>query len=544
MRRGFLGSIAALAAGAGLAGGQAPMPAAPGGGPPAAIAPAGDIIQAQGPAPVIMPPVTVGPPGDPLGMGPTAGLGPPPGPMWPPPGAYAAPQFQPPPPGTGGAGGGGSGYGTAPRFWFEGNYMLGFVTPQPIGFPLLTTSAPNQNGVLGQSTTIALIPAQNIDYGAVSGFRLGGGFYGDADRRFGFDMSAFSLGERRYHTSVGTDTVGGVGIPVLARPYIDATTGAQTSLVLISPTIAATPLDLSGTGTGTGTDPDNPPTVRGTGRVRFNTSTQAWGIDPNALWNVFRSSPGQKLWMSLDVMAGYRYLEVEELLRITSSTQLFGVTATPIFTTGPFGVPVQSGIQIAPTPVSIGGVTTAGTPTSPTNLNITDRFVAINSFNGGNFGFRSEIRYGMLTLTTVGKVAVGNMHQQLRVRGLTTFSNAFLTNQNNTLPVLTGYSYGGLYANASNIGTFSRDDFSVIPELNVNLSINLTKSVTMFLGYNMIYIDDVIRPGSQLNPNINPALVPFGNTYGTAGPAPSGPPVFVQKEYWIHAVNFGFQFKF
>ena len=99
MRKGLLGSIAALAAGAGSAWGQpAPAPVAPAGGAPAVRA--ADVVPASGwgPAPVIMPPVTVGPPGDPLGLGPTAGLGPPPGPMYPPPGPYGAPQFQPPAP--------------------------------------------------------------------------------------------------------------------------------------------------------------------------------------------------------------------------------------------------------------------------------------------------------------------------------------------------------------------------------------------------------------------------------------------------------------
>ena len=38
--------------------------------------------------------------------------------------------------------------------------------------------------------------ANSVNYGVVSGYRLEGGFYGDADRRFGFEMSAVSLGMR------------------------------------------------------------------------------------------------------------------------------------------------------------------------------------------------------------------------------------------------------------------------------------------------------------------------------------------------------------
>src|SRR5262245_12979915 len=198
MRRGFLGSIAALAAGAGVAWGQTPTPVAPAGGPaasgPAPVRTAGDVIPATGPAPVIMPPIAVGPPGDPMGLGPTASLGPPPGPMYPPPGPYGAPMFQPPPgsygPGLGAGGGDACGF-DAPHWWFSGEYLLWFTRGQPVGFPLLTTSAPTSNGLLGAPSTTELVRGDDLSYGAISGFRLNGGFFGDADRRFGALVSGF-----------------------------------------------------------------------------------------------------------------------------------------------------------------------------------------------------------------------------------------------------------------------------------------------------------------------------------------------------------------
>src|SRR5262249_61604141 len=101
MRKGILGSIAALAVGAGTAWGQKPAaPVDPP--PPAALGPAAvdpGVIPANGPllppglaglartgpAPVIMPPIAVGPPGDPPGLGPLGRARPPPGPRRPPP---------------------------------------------------------------------------------------------------------------------------------------------------------------------------------------------------------------------------------------------------------------------------------------------------------------------------------------------------------------------------------------------------------------------------------------------------------------------------
>jgi hypothetical protein len=64
MRKGILGSIAALAIGAGSAWGQGPTPIAAAGGQPMPVM-SGDVIPASGPNPTLMPPIAVGPPGDP-----------------------------------------------------------------------------------------------------------------------------------------------------------------------------------------------------------------------------------------------------------------------------------------------------------------------------------------------------------------------------------------------------------------------------------------------------------------------------------------------
>src|SRR5262245_61352592 len=217
MRRGILGSIAALAAGAGSAWGQAPADA-PAGGYYSAM---GSVIPASGPAPVIMPPIAVGPPGDPMGLGPTAGLGPPPGPMYPPPGPYGAPMFQPPPGGGGwgGAGGDCGGGFTAPHWWFEGEYLLWFAKGQPVNFPLLTTGPSTSGGVPGQTGTIELVRGEDIPYNAISGFRLSSGFFGDADRRFGALVTGFYTEQKVTSRTFSTDGAN-TGIPLLARPVI------------------------------------------------------------------------------------------------------------------------------------------------------------------------------------------------------------------------------------------------------------------------------------------------------------------------------------
>jgi hypothetical protein len=221
-------------------------------------------------------------------------------------------------------------------------------------------------------------------------------------------------------------------------------------------------------------------------------------------------------------------------MQMHSISNLSSIRVTPIFQqTGPFGIQTQVGTQIVPVsvPVSIAGVNTV----TPALVNITDKFSTQNSFNGADVAFRGQARCGMFSLTTVGRVAVGNMHEVLRVRGVTSFVNNDAGQQ--------GYAFGGLYANSANIGNFTHDKFTVIPELNVSLGMNITRSLSLFVGYNFIYIDNVARPGKQLNPVINPATIPFSATYGNATFTPAHA-TLVQSDFWYHAVSFGFQLRY
>ena len=142
----------------------------------------------------------------------------------------------------------------------------------------------------------------------------------------------------------------------------------------------------------------------------------------------------------------------------------------------------------------------------------------------------------MWSLTTTGKIGVGGMHQVLNIDGLTSFANPSTGR--------VGASYGGLYANATNIGKFDNDEFVIIPELTVNLGVNLTKSVSIFAGYNMMWISQVARPGSQVNPVIDSSIVPFSPNFGELGHTPGTRQLFVQEDFWLLGVNFGMSIRY
>ena len=107
-----------------------------------------------------------------------------------------------------------------------------------------------------------------------------------------------------------------------------------------------------------------------------------------------------------------------------------------------------------------------------------------------------------------------------------------------------GASYGGLFANASNFGTFHNDEFVIIPELTMNVGINLTKSITLFAGYNFMWISQVARPANQINPVIDSSTVPFSPNFGQLGHIPGTVKLFKQDEFWLQGVNFGMSIRY
>jgi hypothetical protein len=503
------GSIAAVAAGAGAAFGQAPMPAGPADGPPppAAVAPAtSELLPVAGrqPAPVIMPPLAPGPQGDPMGQGPIGGFGPPPSPMYPNPGPYTAPAWQPAPPGAPPA------FNTpmtgyAPHFWMMGEYLMYFPKAQPVRFPLVTTSAPADLGLLGRPSTTILAGNGDLGYNTVSGFRITAGMFCDCNRRYGFEVSGF------YTETKANDTVyqsSPAGTPVLARPFVDSLTRLGSTLVVSAPTLGA-------------------------GSVDVNTTTSLYGIEANGIVNLYRTGPACRTGVTVDFIYGARYLQLQENLNISSATNL-GIPGTfqPILQTNPFGVLTQVGVTFVPGSTTLGGVQVF----TPSTIEVRDQFKVTNQFYGGQVGLRTEWRMGgWCSLLFSGKLALGEMHETIEIFGGSGFNN----------PVLgqVGTSVGGLLANSSNIGKYHHDEFAVMPEFNGSLGVNITRSLTGYVGYNFLYINKVARPGSQVNPIVNTAAVPFSPNFGTNRPNPANG-LFFQEDYWIMGVNFGMSFRY
>ncbi|WP_158265353.1 BBP7 family outer membrane beta-barrel protein [Blastopirellula marina] len=147
-----------------------------------------------------------------------------------------------------------------------------------------------------------------------------------------------------------------------------------------------------------------------------------------------------------------------------------------------------------------------------------DRFDAVNEFHGGHVGLMAEFQDGPFSWRAMGKLALGSAHQEATVSGLTTANGNFVRNE-------------GVYALASNSGSFSRDKFVYVPEINIEMLYAYNCNLDFKIGTTFIYFSDIVTGGALINNNIDPN--------GTA-------PVFQfnEQEYWILGMTAGVEYHY
>src|SRR5205807_9250 len=102
---------------------------------------------------------------------------------------------------------------------------------------------------------------------------------------------------------------------------------------------------------------------------------------------------------------------------------------------------------------------------------------------------------------------------------------------------------GGLYNTSSNIGRVNEDHFAVIPEAQFRLGANLTERLSVFAGYDFLYISNVVRPVQQIDPVINSALLPTSAQFGAGGIA-KPEFKFEQTSFWMHGATVGMTMRY
>lgn len=361
----------------------------------------------------------------------------------------------------------------ARRFFFQGEYLGWWIRDSDFP-PLATTGAVGdaRPGAIGMPGTRILFGSPNTD----NEIRNGGRFTLTrwvGERLFGMEASYMFLGSR---------SIGFLGFSsgdvILARPFFNTMSGEDASIIAF-PGIASGTIDIAA-------------------------SSSMHGAEASLLANFWCGCI-----LRIDGLVGFRYLNLEEDLRIDEVTNL--TPAAPRF--------------------------------ASTQIRVTDQFEASNNFYGGQIGLRAGLEFRKFDFKAIGKVALGGTHQVVDIRG---FSNTVpLPLPAPPAPPPPGTPLGpGLLALSSNSGRDTSGEFSIVPEIAVSTGFRLTENFRAFAGYTFLFWNRVVRPGDQVDRTLNPNLIPTSATFGAAGgparPARTG----ADTDFWAHGVNVGLEFRY
>jgi hypothetical protein len=169
---------------------------------------------------------------------------------------------------------------------------------------------------------------------------------------------------------------------------------------------------------------------------------------------------------------------------------------------------------------------------------VLDSFRTTNEFYGAQIGAVLEGHRNQLYADFRCTLALGDMHQTVNIAGASHV----------TPPTPTGVStlVGGLLAQKTNIGSHSRDEFGIVPEIGLNVGWQFNGHLRAHIGYSILYCrSDVLRPGAQIDRAVTPELVPTLST-GLIPPGPTSRPAFGfrDQDFWAQGINAGVEFSF
>jgi hypothetical protein len=261
------------------------------------------------------------------------------------------------------------------------------------------------------------------------------------------------------------------GVPILARPFFNVASGTEASELVAYPGVLA-------------------------GGVAVSSADQLWGTELDLRVNVCRGC----IW-HVDGLAGVRFLGLDEHLGIAE------------------GLIVPSGSG------ALGGST----------IIVQDAFSTHNLFVGGQAGLDVGFQRGRWSVDFLGKVALGNTHEEQTISGSTQF---------NVPGLPPSVQPGGLYALPSNSGHFSRDRFAVVPEAGILIGFQITRCLRAVIGYTFLYNSAVLRPGNQIDRSINVTQLPSQVGPGTLVGAARPTPMFHGSDFWAQGLSFGLEVRY
>jgi hypothetical protein len=330
--------------------------------------------------------------------------------------------------------------------WVACDYLLWKIKKAPLPVPLVTSASLDDPlpGALGQPGTKVLLGDHKKDLGWQNGFRFELGGWTEGCRHLGIEASFFILPKKSHRQSVATS--GESGALNLAVP-IDDVTGLWGRGGVPGETVFILPGPIDGPGF--------------RGRFSLKTSSMLLGAEVNTLYNLISSCN-----FKIDVLGGFRWLQLQESLHFTGKTVAL-----------PNGS--ESGFY-----------------------NFKDSFKTYNNFFGAQMGLKGLWSQDCWLFKGFAKAALGCMNENVKIEGKSQTSNGnlFYMTRNTGNQILRG----GIFAEPTNRGSHHRDQFAVVLETGASLSYLLTDSFEIGINYNFLWVNQLSRPGKQMDRKINP----------------------------------------
>lgn len=168
-----------------------------------------------------------------------------------------------------------------------------------------------------------------------------------------------------------------------------------------------------------------------------------------------------------------------------------------------------------------------------------DRFNVDNNFYGGSLGATAIYSCQHLIFSVKAKIGAGAIYQTTKVHG------RFDTNNYTGFTTVQVFD-GGYFALPSNSGTKRRPKFSVIPEVEVNFGYEIIENLALNVGYNFLYVTNVLRASRQLDRHINPTGSPLYEETPTPIKIGASRPKrhMRSSNLWVQGVNAGIVYVF
>ncbi len=271
------------------------------------------------------------------------------------------------------------------------------------------------------------------------------------------------------------------GQPLLARPFYETWDGAVSG-------IGPAAFQVSGVRDVNGLD------FTLQGHIDAHSETEVLGADAYVRY-MLHCRRGRRV----DLIAGYQFSRVDDTLYINSVTDI---------TPGVFGARVE----------------------------VHDGFETTNKFHGGQIGLLGEMDSGAMTLSLLAKVGLGNMNEVVTISGRSQLTDIGGNQQTHN---------GGMLALPTNIGTYKKDRFAVLPELEAKATWRLTRNLDFSVGYTVMYWNNLAMVGDQIETINDVPAVNSSQWFGNPLTGPANPVLteIVDGDLFLHALNVGLTFR-